>query len=732
VFLRLLPVVFLAALRLQGAQPAVPLEIADDEFVGPFTSWSRLTTGYGAAGDGERDDTPAFQRALDELGRGGRSSVLFVPSGRYRITRTLTLTDALHLAVVGDDPAATTILWDGPPAGTMLLVNGVAYSTFSRLTFDGRGRAATAIEQSWENRGGHFDTGNEYSDLVLTGVDYGIRGGFKGHGFAETTIARSRFVRNLKAGVSLGNFNALDVWIRDSTFDHCGIGVTNEPGAGNFRVYGSLFIESETADLFMQNTGLFSARDNYSFGSPMFFGSGPPFNHPATVVLQRNTIVDSRIAAVRMGNQGPGLLYDNVVRSPAERGGPVVSWRSPIESDLISLGNRFTVPQPLTSNGRFISIDDRTVAAASIAIDRHDPAEPLPNRAREVVSVMKGADARAIQDAITSAAKRGGRTVVHIPFGQYEIAETLTVPASDVQIAGDGYTTALKWTGAGDGPVVRIDGPTHATLRDLQIDGNGRATVMAVRGIDQPGSRLLLDGLQIHAGVTANVVVRGLDHARTELVGGDHADARGGTSLRLEKGKTTIFSGSSSNNLLSYDISEGADVVVRDIWYEGTVSSTFARIHGRANVTFENVRVALPAGRSEPAFAIEDLQGQVALLGVHLDDRIIVSGDVRDSEVLGLGLLREYLPGRVLTAPPGARVRLLASRQRARTQGLFSPGSEQVPDDGVVDRAFVTRLLSAARSTTPPLRTKQPADISDLRLFRVWLQNGTTNLIVSP
>src|SRR4029077_708724 len=109
----------------------------------------------------------------------------------------------------------------------------------------------------------NFDTGNEYSDHSFVDVEYGIHGGFKDHGFAETSIVRSHFLRNSKAGVALGNFNALDIWIWYSTFEDCAVGVTNEPGAGNFRVYGSVFRRSTVSDLFMKNTGAFSKRGNY-------------------------------------------------------------------------------------------------------------------------------------------------------------------------------------------------------------------------------------------------------------------------------------------------------------------------------------------------------------------------------------------------------------------------------------------------------------------------------------
>ena len=120
-----------------------------EEFVGPFPSWTNVRTAYGAAGDGVQDDTAAIQRALDALAASGRSPVLFFPAGAYRITRTVTWRSGLDVSIVGADPETTSIVWDGRAGGTMLDVNGLAYSRVERLTFDGGG----APRSPWSRRG---------------------------------------------------------------------------------------------------------------------------------------------------------------------------------------------------------------------------------------------------------------------------------------------------------------------------------------------------------------------------------------------------------------------------------------------------------------------------------------------------------------------------------------------------------------------------------------------------
>ena len=82
-------------------------------------------------------------------------------------------------------------------------------------------------------------------------------------------MLRDRF-SSLTAGVSLGNFNALDMWIWYGTFTNNTDGVTNSSGAGNFHVYNSNFTNSAEADLKIYNTGGFDFRWNYSINAGQF------------------------------------------------------------------------------------------------------------------------------------------------------------------------------------------------------------------------------------------------------------------------------------------------------------------------------------------------------------------------------------------------------------------------------------------------------------------------------
>jgi hypothetical protein len=229
---------------------------AQDEFVGPFASWANAKTQYGAMGDGNTDDTTALQRALNDLGTPGHSSVLFLPAGTYRITATLMMTSQIWVSVLGADPSSVTIRWDGPVGGTMLLANGVRFSRWGRITWDGNGRALTAVHHQWDGVVPGAASGNEHTDEVFKGVAFGLRAGNPATNLmdAEMMVVRCKFIGCSQAGVSIESWNALDWFIWYSDFQNCNIGVTNQFGAGNFHVYYSNFANSTVADVTIQNT----------------------------------------------------------------------------------------------------------------------------------------------------------------------------------------------------------------------------------------------------------------------------------------------------------------------------------------------------------------------------------------------------------------------------------------------------------------------------------------------
>ncbi|OPZ81594.1 MAG: hypothetical protein BWY76_02977 [bacterium ADurb.Bin429] len=131
------------------------------------------------------------------------------------------------------------------------------------------------------------------------------------------------------------------------------------------------------------------------------------------------------------------------------------------------------------------------------------PATPK-NRHRKIIEVRINPkdDASAVLQAQINAAAQesaGSKPVVHIPKGKYTLNRTVTVPAlSDLQLIGDGVGngTALNY-GGGDGPLLRLVGPSRATLRDLELFGGSANGVdgLVIEHADQDGGHIYTNQL---------------------------------------------------------------------------------------------------------------------------------------------------------------------------------------------------------------------------------------------
>ena len=246
------------------------------------------------------------------------------------------------------------------------------------------------------------------------------------------------------------------------------------------------------------------------------------------------------------------------------------------------MGNTFTVSSPTYGNGHYHSVQDQVVARSTV-----NPSPPTlpgtpPNNHRQIFEVTPGSTAAQIQQMINNAAASGTPSPsCIIQPGSYSINATLVVPAgSDMQIIGDGYYSRLTWSGSTAGPVMRLQGPSKATLRDFSVSGNGNsADGIEVDNADQAGSRVFMEQAILSCSHT-NLFVDGLDYTNVELhdfyhdydsigTGMTSVIVTGGPSAAQglwQGGATNIFAGASAGNYVSYGVSNGAHVGVRDIW----------------------------------------------------------------------------------------------------------------------------------------------------------------------
>lgn len=575
-------------------------ERVGEEFNGPFPSWLDAKRDFGAEGDGKTDDTKALQAALDEAVKGTKNSTLFLPSGTYRITAPLIINYAINVSVIGSDPKQTIIRWAGGASCSMFRLNGVAYSKFNRMTFEGSGIADAAVDQSWDGKHPYFDTANEYADDIFKDVNFGIRGGAAGHGFAEASIRRSQFLRNRVAGVSLGNFNALDVWINGCYFEDCETGVTNTLGAGNFKVYNCGFRHSDKADMSMVNTGEFAICNNTSFGSSHFFVAGFTRN-PAPVTIEGNTIINPLSAdAITISNQGPAFIVGNTVCSAINASGPMVR----MTADGFCYDNTFTISDQVAIAGRNLIQNNKTVPSGSLKkLPPPLPVLALTTTKRPIIEVPAGSNAATIQAAINRAAKlKGKRPLVHLPYGKYTISSTIVIPqGSDLQLVGDGFgdhnSTFLTWSGQKGQPMLRIDGPSTCTLRDFTLKSNDASANVLVTNADRPGSVIGLQEFHQIGGQTG-LFADQLEHCRIFSWDGAFSGLQSAVKVigpgKPSGGAVFINSGAASDNVVTHEVANGGALFVADEWYEGRIKSIFAQLSGGSIFTATGCHIAVP------------------------------------------------------------------------------------------------------------------------------------------
>lgn len=753
-----------AATPMQATSRASPLpssESGGDEFVGPFGSWSDLKRDYGAKGDGVTDDTGAVQRAFDRIGAAGRSPTLYIPAGTYLINQTVSLQGGANLSVIGEDPGTTILKWGGAEGGVLFHVNGVAYSRFIRLTFDGSSTASIAVDQSMtgtssSGRPSNFDTGNEYSDDVFKDAGDGIRAGGYGQGAAESTVLRCQFLRNSEAGIILKNFNALDWFVWDSVFQDNNKALTNNPGAGNFHAYYSLFQRSKTADIDIVNTGNFNFRGNVSINSAIFMFQEYYYTNGAVTIAEGNMIIDptgGHQNAIYQGNMGALLLIDNVFVSPPGADQPAAVHGSLDPPDTMSFGNTFTVDNPITSigygkgPGRLVSFDDKIVDRSSLDLTPPRMPGALPNFHRAVFEAS-GFSSAGVQAAIDNAMRLcGSKPVVHLPYGRYTIARTVQIPANcDLQLVGDGASTRLVWNGPAHGVVLELRGPSRATVRDLGVYAGAADASILIENADQPNSRAYMLEANLARSLKANLFVDGLDY--THVVSRDimHgytavAPARTGTSVKVvggtlaaagnpQSGRTTLFAGSSSGNYVSYALSNGGSLMVQDIWYEGPNKSTYAIVTDNSRFTVEGSRVALPVENGD-AVDLADFSGTAAILSTEFSNVIRIEGN-GDGKVWVAGNNTDH------NVPAGNMSSYLINESSTATSVFTdnrwqdkSYGSRPAPDQGTPDANFVRSMLEQDRANRFTPIADLPAGVTDVRLYRVFTELGNYGIRIT-
>jgi fibronectin type 3 domain-containing protein len=750
-------------LQLEGLEDRIALT-AQVNFSGPLPDWTVAPAATGNAGT----DTANLQSALNNLS--SSHPVLYLPAGTYVINNTLNFDHQIGVSVLGAGPGLTTIKWAGASGGSMVDEEGVTQSRFNRVTFDGNnGLAGTALVNWYSpSAGSTASIGNEYADDIFQNVGIGLQFGKMNGEASEITVQRDQFL-NCQTGVFVNDFNALDESIEDSYFFHCGYGVTNLGGAGNFNVDNSVFEGSLTADLGIRPPGPFSFRSNYSIGSNQFLIGGAP-GGPSPITIQGNTILDTKTTPIALSCNGPVELIDNVIRNNTSYAGVDVSIQDGSNpADLLSVGNTFGTPSSVVSTyqpyqvGRLRALDNTVVDRATV-----NPASPLQlwlNTPQappgQQVFTAASFDSAGIQNAINAAAAAvtAGTTVnpvVFLPAGDYLVSSTIVVPANvDLQLAGDGNynSTILQWTGAAGGTVLDLQGPSRANLQSFYILAGTAANGILLENADQPGSRIYAD--QVDAGTydahsAVGVLVNGLNNTPVEW--NNFLNFNDTTSIQVIGGsspgasRVNAFNGNNESNTYAFNVQNGGQLLVNDTWNEQGNGNQFFDLTGSGTVTMQGSKITFattsqngagqPLDPSNPPLNVNGFSGSVSLLATSLDAGVVVQPGTTANVLLAGSVDNTY--NSFNPWPNGlynnSTTSVAAQWENESFNEIPTPpqatdlADQQSGTAGTDANNFLRQMLAQTRAAQPepPPQTPLAAGLTDVGIYRVGVTGAST------
>jgi hypothetical protein len=387
------------------------------------------------------------------------------------------------------------------------------------------------------------------------------------------------------------------------------------------------------------------------------------------------------------------------------------------------------------------SLDETTVAASTLPTPT-SVAMPLApvNYNRTVFTVARntGDDAQAIQNAINAAAAAGNRAVVHLPAGIYSIARTIVVPANkDIQIIGDGSSrtaTRLESSGSADFLVLKLEGPSRATLRDFYIQGG---SPLLVTNANQTGGRvyaeqLLVAGQSRPAAAAKSYFFNGVEDTDITFIACQSGNTYGSV---VDSGGPKLSSGQPAASQHSFitgtyeglqthgEVVRGARLTLLALYSEGARRHMYDLTGDGLLNSIANVDHSV-ADERIPTFTLDGFKGRFNYF-LNLQDKFSVAAPTSWFDLRGDGSAMNVLIGLndfgVTTG--GDVVRDSTSPAADFSLHLNNVGGSYTRRQAGLEPtdAFIRDQLASLREMRIELPTARAAGVTDLKLFRVSL-----------
>ena len=435
----------------------------------PRSDWINVKSNVtpAAIGDGVADDTAALQAALNMTNVG---KTVYIPAGTYRITQTLAMHGPGPGSTVIGNGRDTRIVWDGTNGGVMFWSDGIAYSRYIGLSWDGAGKAAVGFDHAART---NFETEVQHVNEAyrnLTG--YGIRVGNSQVVASAEILYRNCLFTNCGTGIGLLTFNDYNNTIDHCEFDTCGTGVYCHHA--NFYARNSHFENSSNMDFSLLGEHGCSIRRCTSTGSREFvFESGSV----CPVTLQDCQVANWTGPFAVYVSGAPHLIFDCVFTNVSSNATPVYVDNTqtillcnnlPAASQQLVIGyslqHLYSVPNG-TNAGVLTNASQRFLQATAVVPGRIFDAK------RDFGARGDGQtdDSVAIQSTLNAAQQYGQGALAYLPTGVYIVSQTLSVTGSNYTMGGSGFRCGLVWRGQAGAPFITVSNVQNVTLADFCV-----------------------------------------------------------------------------------------------------------------------------------------------------------------------------------------------------------------------------------------------------------------------